>query len=43
MLQFRCTDVSDTEEDIEELFKVEAIPINVYGSSSDEDVLRVPS
>ena len=41
MLQFWCEDGSYSEEDKEELVKVEAMSISVYDSSVDADVSRV--
>ena len=40
MLQFWCADGSDSEEDKEELIKVEAMPIYVSVSSGDDNVAR---
>ena len=38
MLQFRCADGSDSDEDKEELIKVEAMSSNVSDISGYEDV-----
>ena len=41
VLQFSRVDGYDSEEDKEELIKVEAVSINVSDSSSDKDVSRI--
>ena len=41
MLQFSRVDGYDSEEDKEELIKVEATPINVSDRSGNEDFSRV--
>ena len=41
MLQFQCAYASDSEEDKEEFIKVEAMPINVFDISVDEDFSMV--
>ena len=41
IIQFWCAYGSDSEENKEELIKVEAMSINVYVSSCDEDISSI--
>ena len=41
MIQFQSADGSGSEEDKQELIKVEAMSINISDSSGNEDVSRV--
>ena len=41
MLQFWCADGSDSDENKEYLIEVEAMSINIFDISGDEDIARI--